>query len=166
MRSIFFLLCLGFTAELSYGLSPMPVIKDVSIVRANQKADKVIDYIALLKNDVEKNHQNFIKNYNIEMGKLRGLINALHTKQKDYKSVIKERDAIEKRFILMKKAIIDLKSQYANQNKTIAKIGVADEYEEEKKILNHLSEYIKVYRSSVDKNIFYKKNCICNHTIH
>ena len=66
-----------------------------------------------------------------------------------------------KLFLEVEKALDDIR----RQNTTLVKLKGDDDYEEEKHLVSHFNEYVKVYKSLLIKDRYIKHNCICNNTI-
>ena len=128
---------------------------------AKPSAVKVItiSYVDKLKADIEKEHLKFMKMYDLELKKLKELTSKKELKQKEYESA---RLLVKQKFEELKKLLELLKAQHSNVEKIK---DDKNEYDDEKYLVSHLNEYIKIYKSSLDENRFYKSNCICNHTI-
>jgi plasmid replication initiation protein len=116
------------------------------------------NYVDALKNEIEKSHKNFMKVYNQELSKLRDLTKKKDMKELDYS---KAQSVVENRYKDFQKALDDIKKQ----NSTLTKLKDEDDYEEEKHLVSHFNEYVKVYKSLLIKNRYIKHNCICNNTI-
>jgi hypothetical protein len=147
---------------------PVAVKAKIAVLPQNKenRVKRLQDFIAMLKNDVEKNHRDFLALYNVEINKLRTLLNKVNARERDFKKVSKQKTDIEARFIDMRKALELVKSEYINQNATVYKPNVdLSKYQDEQRLLTHLEEYVKVYQSLDNKDLFYHKHCICNHTV-
>lgn len=116
------------------------------------------NYVDALKNEIEKSHKNFMKVYNQELSKLRDLTKKKDMKELDYRQA---QSVVENRYKDFQKALDDIRKQ----NSTLTKLKDEDDYEEEKHLVSHFNEYVKVYKSLLIKNRYIKHNCICNNTI-
>jgi plasmid replication initiation protein len=116
------------------------------------------NYVDALKNEIEKSHKNFMKVYNEELKKLRDLTKTKDMKEFDYS---KARSVVESKYKDFQKAIDDIRKQ----NSTLSRLKDDDDYEEEKHLVSHFNEYVKVYKSLLIKNRYIKHNCICNNTV-
>jgi hypothetical protein len=116
------------------------------------------NYVDALKNEIEKAHKDFMKVYNQELGKLRDLTKKRDMKELDYRQA---KSVVENRYKDFQKALDDIR----RQNSTLTKLKDDDDYEEEKHLVSHFNEYVKVYKSLIIKDRYIKHNCICNNTI-
>ena len=116
------------------------------------------NYVDALKNEIEKSHKDFMKMYNAELTKLRELTKMKDMKELDYS---KAKSVVESKFKDFQKALDDIR----RQNTTLVKLKGDDDYEEEKHLVSHFNEYVKVYKSLLIKDRYIKHNCICNNTI-
>jgi acetyl-CoA carboxylase alpha subunit len=116
------------------------------------------NYVDALKMEIEKSHVNFMKMYNLELTKLRELTKRKDMKEFDYS---KARSVVESRYKDFQKALDDIR----RQNSTLTKLKGDDDYEEEKHLVTHFNEYVKVYKSLLVKDRYIKHNCICNNTL-
>jgi hypothetical protein len=116
------------------------------------------NYVDALLSEIEKSHKNFMKMYTVELSKLRDLTKKRDMKELDYRQA---KSVVENRFKDFQKALDDIK----RQNSTLSKLKDDDDYEEEKHLVSHFNEYVKVYKSLIIKDRYIKHNCICNNTI-
>ena len=116
------------------------------------------NYVDALLNEIEKSHKNFMKMYTVELSKLRDLTKKRDMKELDYRQA---KSVVENRFKDFQKALDAIRQQ----NSTLSKLKDGDDYEEEKHLVSHFNEYVKVYKSLIIKDRYIKHNCICNNTI-
>ena len=116
------------------------------------------NYVEALKNEIEKSHKNFMKVYNEELKKLRDLTKTKDMKEFDYS---KARSVVESKYKDFQTAMDNIRKQ----NSTLSKLRDDDDYEEEKHLVSHFNEYVKVYKSMIIKNRYIRHNCICNNTM-
>ena len=116
------------------------------------------NYVDALKMEIEKSHVSFMKMYNLELTKLRELTKMKNMKEFDYS---KAKSVVESRYKDFQKALDAIRKQ----NSTLVKLKGDDDYEEEKHLVSHFNEYVKVYKSLLVKDRYIKHNCICNNTV-
>ena len=121
------------------------------------KMMKKKNYVAALSAEIEKSHKDFMRVYNAELKKLRDLTLKKDMRESDYS---KAKGTLDLKYKEFQRALDDIRSQ----NATLVKLKGDDDYEEEKHLVSHFNEYVKVYKSLLVKNRFIRHHCICNNT--
>jgi hypothetical protein len=116
------------------------------------------NYVKALSDEIEKSHKDFMKVYDAELKKLRELTLKRDMREGDYS---KAKGALDLKYKEFQRALDDIRSQ----NATLVKLKGDDDYEEEKHLVSHFNEYVKVYKSLLVKDKFIRHHCICNHSV-
>ena len=130
--------------------------KIVPVASQSEKADKVAQYISILNTDIDKNHKLFLAQYNAEIAKLKEISKKKIYTEEEY---LKAQRELNGKYKVWK----DTLHAFSISNSTLTALRHnGTSYEEEKNLLTHLYEYVKIFST---KQGYYKHNCVCNATI-
>jgi hypothetical protein len=134
----------------------LAIHKIVPVAPQSEKADKVANYISILNTDIDKNHKAFLVQYEAELAKLREISKRKIYTEEEY---LKAQRELNGKYKVWK----DTLHAFSISNSTLTALRHnGTSYTEEKNLLTHLYEYVKIFST---KQGYYKHNCVCNATI-
>jgi len=129
-----------------------------TIIKAtkSEKADKVAHYISILNTDIDKNHKLFLAQYNAELAKLKEISKKKIYTEEDY---LKAQRELNGKYKVWR----DTLHAFSISNSTLTALRHnGTSYDEEKKLLTHLYEYVKIFSTKAG---YSKHNYVCNATV-